>query len=173
MADFDERKTPLTLDNIRVWADAKFPRAFRALPGVAKVSFLEFDDAKFESDRSIERSIKRSEHKKLLMIGKYAPESEDEEEFACAIVHANDYNVSYYRSVGSIMNTRSQADTVQDQTPGIWKKQAARNHVRKAHRIRSALFGRGRSRRRRRRRWSNGQTHTSYHFLLLPRCGSH
>jgi hypothetical protein len=94
MPSFDEDKTPLTLDNVQAWARVKFPSAFSVLPKVDQATFVSVDDFKF--DRSISRSLGRSEHKKLLVVGAHAPGPEAEDVLVCAHVHAEDTAVSYF-----------------------------------------------------------------------------
>jgi hypothetical protein len=88
MRAFDEAKTPLTLDNVQRWARDRFPDAFAALPSLDTLSFIDVDDVRF--DRAIYRSLGRSVHKKLLIVGAYAPSTKVEDAEICAHIHADD-----------------------------------------------------------------------------------
>jgi len=97
MSSFDEERSPLTLANIVGWARQKFPDAFGPLPKVDKVEFRDVDD--FFFDRPIQRSLGRSEHKKLLVVGAHAPGDTVEDAPVCAHIHTDDSAVSYFWSV--------------------------------------------------------------------------
>lgn len=95
MADFNEQKTPLTLANIQAWARLEFPEAYRALPRASRVSYIDIDDTSF--NRVIQRSLGRSTHKKLLVIGDYAPGDNVEDSKVVAHVHEHDTEITFYR----------------------------------------------------------------------------
>jgi hypothetical protein len=95
MADFNESKTPLTLENVQSWARAEFNDAFRALPRASRVKFIDIEDLSFS--RAIQRSLGRSTHKKLLIIGGYAPGEEVEDSRVVAHVHEDSTEISFYR----------------------------------------------------------------------------
>jgi hypothetical protein len=107
MPPFDKDKTPLTLDDVRAWARIKFPNALSALPKVEKATFLQVDDFTFE--RPISRSLGRSEHRKLLVVGAHSPGAVAEDALVCAHAHADDTAISYFWSVGlySLMQVAS------------------------------------------------------------------
>lgn len=95
MADFNEQKTPLTLANIQSWARYEFPEAYKALPRASRVSYIDIDDTSF--NRVIQRSLGRSTHKKLLVIGDYAPGDDVEDSKVVAHVHEHDTEITFYR----------------------------------------------------------------------------
>ncbi|UPX18653.1 uncharacterized protein EKO05_0008945 [Ascochyta rabiei] len=95
MADFNEQKTPLTLANIQAWARVEFSDAFNALPRASRVSYIDIDDTSF--NRVIQRSLGRSTHKKLLVIGDYAPGDHVEDSKVVAHVHEHDTEITFYR----------------------------------------------------------------------------
>lgn len=95
MADFNEQKTPLTLANIQAWARHEFPDAYKALPRASRVSYIDIDDTSFS--RVIQRSLGRSTHKKLLVIGDYAPGDDVEDSKVVAHVHEHDTEITFYR----------------------------------------------------------------------------
>ncbi|KAJ4410750.1 hypothetical protein N0V91_001678 [Didymella pomorum] len=95
MADFNEQKTPLTLANVQTWARFEFPEAFKALPRASRVSYIDIDDTSF--NRVIQRSLGRSTHKKLLVIGDYAPGDDVEDSKVVAHVHEHDTEITFYR----------------------------------------------------------------------------
>ncbi|KAJ4331608.1 hypothetical protein N0V87_009006 [Didymella glomerata] len=95
MADFNEQKTPLTLANVQAWARFEFPEAFKALPRASRVSYIDIDDTSF--NRVIQRSLGRSTHKKLLVIGDYAPGDDVEDSKVVAHVHEHDTEITFYR----------------------------------------------------------------------------
>ncbi|KAL6707103.1 hypothetical protein ACN47E_004855 [Coniothyrium glycines] len=96
--DFNEVRTPLTAPNVQAWARANFPPQFRALPRAARLQWIECDES-FTISRAIWRSLGRSSHKQLLVIGGYAPGAEVEEptDRVTAHVHADEAEVSFYR----------------------------------------------------------------------------
>tara|TARA_R110002003_G_scaffold58_18_gene5241 strand:+ start:20971 stop:21720 length:750 start_codon:yes stop_codon:yes gene_type:complete len=95
MPSFDEAKSPLTLANIQAWAHSEFPDAFDALPRLDKVAFIDVDVTTF--DRTVRRSLGRSLHKKLLIVGLYSPGADIEGSVVCAHIHAGEDEVSFYR----------------------------------------------------------------------------
>lgn len=95
MSDFNEAKTLLNLENVQTWARTKFPEAFTALPKVSRVTFLDIAETSY--NRSVQRSLGRSTHNKLLIIGEYAPGSEDPDSGVGAHVHSDNAEVSFYR----------------------------------------------------------------------------
>lgn len=98
MLPFDEDRTPLTLDNVRSWAYAKFPGAFNVLPKVDEAIFLQVDDFTFA--RFIKRCLGRSKHKRLLVVGAHAPGevAEDALVVRCALFqHTRDVNLTCTR----------------------------------------------------------------------------
>lgn len=100
MAEFNEARSPLTTANVQSWARAVFPVPFRALPRPAKMQWIQFDESSFVISRSTWRSLGRSDHKQLLVIGGYAPGSHmDDEPTDCvaAHVHVDEAEVSFYR----------------------------------------------------------------------------
>ncbi|KAH7088689.1 hypothetical protein FB567DRAFT_578516 [Paraphoma chrysanthemicola] len=94
MASFDEAKSPLTFLSIRAWARFKFHNDFDTLPPLQKIAFIDVDDMVF--DRTVRRSLGRSEHKKLLLVGAHSPESDLEDNEVCAHIHADDDEVTLY-----------------------------------------------------------------------------
>ncbi|USP81690.1 hypothetical protein yc1106_08964 [Curvularia clavata] len=100
MADFNETRSPLTNDNIQAWARHQFAASFRALPRAARLQWIEFDES-FTISRAIWRSLGRSTHKQLLVIGGYAPgpAGDDDEPIdrVTAHVHEDEAEVSFYR----------------------------------------------------------------------------
>ncbi|KAH7349188.1 hypothetical protein BKA66DRAFT_476826 [Pyrenochaeta sp. MPI-SDFR-AT-0127] len=100
MAEFNEARSPLTTANVQSWARQAFAVPFRALPRPAKMQWIEFDESSFVISRSTWRSLGRSAHKQLLVIGGYSPGSNvDDEPTDCvaAHVHMDDAEVSFYR----------------------------------------------------------------------------
>jgi hypothetical protein len=95
MPSFDEAKSPLTLANIQAWAYSKFPDAFDALPLLEKLAFNDVDYTTF--DRTVRRSLGRSMHKKLLIVGAYSPGTDIEDVEVCAHIHAGEDEVTFYR----------------------------------------------------------------------------
>ncbi|KAL6158777.1 hypothetical protein ACJBU6_02877 [Exserohilum turcicum] len=100
MADFNETRSPLTNDNVQAWARHHFAAPFRALPRAARLQWIEFDES-FTISRAIWRSLGRSTHKQLLVIGGYAPgpAGDDDEPIdrVTAHVHEDEAEVSFYR----------------------------------------------------------------------------
>jgi hypothetical protein len=100
MADFSETRSPLTNDNVQAWARHNFAAPFRALPRAARLQWIEFDES-FTISRAIWRSLGRSTHKQLLVIGGYAPgpAGDDDEPIdrVTAHVHEDEAEVSFYR----------------------------------------------------------------------------
>ncbi len=112
MADFEfnEQKTPLTLANVQAWARHEFPDAFRALPRASKVSYMDIDDTHF--NRVIQRSLGRSTHKKLLVIGDYAPGDVVEDSKVVAHVHEHDTEIAFYRLSEEIVDGKPELHPV-------------------------------------------------------------
>lgn len=98
MTDFNETRTPLTALNVQAWARANFPVPFRALPRAARLQWIEVDET-YTISRAIWRSLGRSSHKQLLVIGGYAPGPDVEEptDRVTAHVHSDEAEVSFYR----------------------------------------------------------------------------
>jgi hypothetical protein len=100
MADFNETRSPLTNENVQAWARQNFAAPFRALPRAARLQWIEFDES-FTISRAIWRSLGRSTHKQLLVIGGYAPgpAGDDDEPIdrVTAHVHEDEAEVSFYR----------------------------------------------------------------------------
>ncbi|KAF2025515.1 hypothetical protein EK21DRAFT_76272 [Setomelanomma holmii] len=99
MPDFNEARTPLTSESVQTWSRANFSASFRALPGPKKLKWHSLD--KFDlSNRTVYRSLGRSAHKQLLVIGGYAPgsEVEDEQDDVLAHLHHDAADVSFYRA---------------------------------------------------------------------------
>ncbi|KAF2855214.1 hypothetical protein T440DRAFT_464504 [Plenodomus tracheiphilus IPT5] len=98
MADFNETRTPLTSKNVQAWARATFNTPFKTLPRVATLKWIEVEDS-FTISRAVWRSLGRSAHKQLLVIGGYAPGPEVDEpaDLVTAHVHADEPDVSFYR----------------------------------------------------------------------------
>lgn len=100
MAEFNETRSPLTNDNVQAWARHHFAAPFRALPRAARLQWIEFDES-FTISRAIWRSLGRSTHKQLLVIGGYAPgpAGDDDEPIdrVTAHVHEDEAEVSFYR----------------------------------------------------------------------------
>jgi hypothetical protein len=100
MADFSETRSPLTNENVQAWARANFAAPFRALPRAARLQWIEFDQS-FTISRAIWRSLGRSTHKQLLVIGGYAPgpagDDDEPTDRVTAHVHADEAEVSFYR----------------------------------------------------------------------------
>jgi hypothetical protein len=98
MYDFNEARSPLTNDNVQTWARTNFSAPFRALPRHARLNWTGFEE--FTMSRPVWRSLGRSSHKQLLVIGGYAPGPEVEEEptdRVVAHVHTDEAEVSFYR----------------------------------------------------------------------------
>jgi hypothetical protein len=98
MPDFNEARSPLTSDNVQSWARTNFSAPFRALPRHARLNWTGFEE--FTMSRPVWRSLGRSSHKQLLIIGGYAPGPDIEEEptdRVVAHVHADEAEVSFYR----------------------------------------------------------------------------
>ncbi|KAF2827011.1 hypothetical protein CC86DRAFT_322847 [Ophiobolus disseminans] len=98
MYDFNEARSPLTNDNVQSWARTNFSTPFRALPRFARLNWTGFDE--FTMSRPVWRSLGRSSHKQLLVIGGYAPGPDIEEEptdRVVAHVHTDEAEVSFYR----------------------------------------------------------------------------
>jgi hypothetical protein len=103
MPNFNEAKSPLTSDHVQGWARATFAGSFRALPRPGKLKWMEIDD--YRKSRPVFRSLGRSSHKQLLVIGGYAPGPEIEEEpidQVVAHVHTDEAEVSFYRIAESV-----------------------------------------------------------------------
>jgi len=98
MADFNETKTPLTWKNVQAWARASFNASFKALPRVTTLRWIEVEDS-FTMSRAVWRSLGRSAHKQMLVIGGYSPgpEVDESSDLVTAHVHANETDVSFYR----------------------------------------------------------------------------
>ncbi|KAI8943717.1 hypothetical protein NX059_001696 [Plenodomus lindquistii] len=98
MADFNETRTPLTSKNVQAWARTNFNAPFKALPRVTTLKWIEVEDS-FTISRAVWRSLGRSAHKQLLVIGGYAPGPEVDEpaDLVTAHVHADEPDVSFYR----------------------------------------------------------------------------
>lgn len=98
MPDFNEARSPLTSDNVQSWGRANFSAPFRALPRFARLNWTGFEE--FSMSRPVFRSLGRSTHKQLLIIGGYAPGPDIEEEptdRVVAHVHSDEAEVSFYR----------------------------------------------------------------------------
>jgi hypothetical protein len=98
MYDFNEARSPLTNDNVQTWARTNFSAPFRALPRHARLNWTGFEE--FTMSRPVWRSLGRSSHKQLRVIGGYAPGPEVEEEptdRVVAHVHTDEAEVSFYR----------------------------------------------------------------------------
>ncbi|KAF1833696.1 hypothetical protein BDW02DRAFT_569786 [Decorospora gaudefroyi] len=100
MADFNETRSPLTNENVQIWARANFTAPFRALPRAARLNWIEFDES-FTISRAIWRSLGRSSHKQLLVIGGYAPgpagDDDEPTDRVTAHVHEDEAEVSFFR----------------------------------------------------------------------------
>ncbi|CBX97058.1 hypothetical protein LEMA_P101890.1 [Plenodomus lingam JN3] len=98
MADFNETRSPLTSKNVQAWARTHFNTPFKALPKVATLKWIQVEDS-FTISRAVWRSLGRSAHKQLLVIGGYAPGPEVDEpvDLVTAHVHADEPDVSFYR----------------------------------------------------------------------------
>jgi len=100
MTDFNETRSPLTNENVQNWARANFAAPFRALPRAARLHWIEFDES-FTISRAIWRSLGRSTHKQLLVIGGYAPgpagDDDEPTDRVTAHVHEDEAEVSFYR----------------------------------------------------------------------------
>ncbi|KAH9883038.1 hypothetical protein J1614_000405 [Plenodomus biglobosus] len=98
MADFNETRTPLTSKNVQAWARTHFSAPFKALPRAATLKWIQVEDS-FTISRAVWRSLGRSAHKQLLVIGGYAPGPEVDEpaDLVTAHVHADEPDVSFYR----------------------------------------------------------------------------
>ncbi|KAH8731916.1 hypothetical protein GQ44DRAFT_603701 [Phaeosphaeriaceae sp. PMI808] len=100
MPDFNEQRSPLTSDNVQTWARTNFSAPFRALPRFARLNWTGLEE--FTMSRTVWRSLGRSQHKQLLVIGGYAPGPDIDEEptdRVVAHVHAHEAEVSFYRIV--------------------------------------------------------------------------
>jgi FtsZ-binding cell division protein ZapB len=98
--EFLESKSPLTKDNVHKWAIAEFVTDFAELPKHSRLKWVTFQSSPRHS-RPLMRSLGRSSHGKLLIIGGYAPGPEilDDEpsDPVVAHVHANESDCSFYR----------------------------------------------------------------------------
>lgn len=94
MVPFNENKIPLTYINVVVWARSRFPHAFDTLPSFRKMTFEDSYDIKY--DRPIRRSLGRSKHKKLLVVGSHVPRNEVEDALVYAHLHAGDTAIEYF-----------------------------------------------------------------------------
>ena len=100
MTDLGDARFPLTKDNVQDWARKNFPLPFRALPKAAPSKWIRFDSASFSISRSVWRSLDRSVHKQLLVIGGYAPGPnivDEPTDHVVAHVHMDEAEVSFYR----------------------------------------------------------------------------
>ncbi|KAF2029695.1 hypothetical protein EK21DRAFT_89629 [Setomelanomma holmii] len=95
MASFDKAKSLLTRVNVQAWAPLIFCEAFYSLPPLETVIFVDVDDTTF--DRTVRRSLGRSVHKKLLVVGAYSPGSDVEDVEVCAHIHDGEHEVTLYR----------------------------------------------------------------------------
>ncbi|KAL5117456.1 hypothetical protein ACEQ8H_004621 [Pleosporales sp. CAS-2024a] len=96
--EFFEARSPLTSDNVQSWARTYFTAPFRALPRFARLNWTGFEE--FTMSRPVWRSLGRSTHKQLLVIGGYAPGPDIEEEptdRVVAHVHSDEAEVSFFR----------------------------------------------------------------------------
>ncbi|KAH4346409.1 hypothetical protein HBI56_155150 [Parastagonospora nodorum] len=96
--DFNEARSPLTSDNVQSWGRTYFSAPFRALPRFARLNWTGFEE--LSMSRPVWRSLGRSTHKQLLVIGGYAPGPDIEEEptdRVVAHVHSDEAEVSFYR----------------------------------------------------------------------------
>ena len=106
MYDFNEVRSPLSNDNVQAWARTNFSAPYRALPRFARLNWTGFDE--FTMSRPVWRSLGRSTHKQLLVIGGYAPGPDIEEEptdRVVAHVHTDEAEVSFYR-IAQVEGTR-------------------------------------------------------------------
>lgn len=122
MPDFNEARSPLTSNNVQQWGRQNFPIPFRALPRPAKLKWEDLDE--FRTGRPVWRSLGRSAHKKLLVIGGYAPGPDivdDPTERVLAHVHSDEAEVSFYRTAetneGVELHTVNSTSTVAFHAP--------------------------------------------------------
>ncbi len=100
MTDFNEARSPLTKENVHNWGRNLFPLPLRALPKAAPSKWIQFDSSSFNFSRSVWRSLDRSVHKQLLIIGGYAPGpivDDEPTDRVVAHVHSDEAEVSFYR----------------------------------------------------------------------------
>lgn len=105
MATLHDTKTPLTADNVSTWARANFPDSYEKLCKAPDSKWLEFDVKNSKSigpDRAVYRHLKRTEHNRLLIVGRYAPgpaseEPSDKSDRVAAHVHADPAEVRFFR----------------------------------------------------------------------------
>ncbi|KAL1593309.1 hypothetical protein SLS60_010917 [Paraconiothyrium brasiliense] len=111
-----DTKIPLTAKTVRAIARASFAEPFEKLAGAVPDSkWLDFDvnDARsIGADRAVYRSLSRSKHKRLLVVGWYAPGYGDERptDRVAAHVHADPAEVRFYRIKESDDGSRSLED---------------------------------------------------------------
>lgn len=98
MADFNEARSPLNLPNVQAWGKTNFSISYAAVPRPAKLKWHHLDE--FQTGRPIWRSLGRSAHKRLLVIGGYAPgpDIEEDGETVLAHVHSDEAEVSFFRT---------------------------------------------------------------------------
>lgn len=100
MADTNEARLPLTAESVQAWACANFPRPFGSLPRLSRLIWIGFDETRFANNRAAWRSIGRSSHKQLLVIGAYEPGSEAMEEPTDRVVahlHSDEAAITFHR----------------------------------------------------------------------------
>lgn len=109
-------KIPLTAKTVRAIARSSFADSFEKLAGAVPDSkWLKFDvnDARsIGTDRAVYRSLSRSKHNRLLVVGWYAPGYYDESptDRVAAHVHTNPPEVRFYRIVETKDGSRSLGD---------------------------------------------------------------
>ncbi|KAH7079495.1 hypothetical protein FB567DRAFT_123339 [Paraphoma chrysanthemicola] len=114
MHDFNEARTPLTSESVQSWGRANFPVAFRTLPRPARLKWTTLDEFDLKSNRAVYRSLHRSAHKQLLVIGGYAPgpEVDDEPADVLAHMHHDEAGVTFYRAMESVYGTKQELELV-------------------------------------------------------------
>jgi hypothetical protein len=114
MHDFNEARTPLTSDNVQAWGRANFPVAFRTLPRPARLKWTSLDEFDLRTNRAVYRSLHRSAHKQLLIIGGFAPgpEVEDEPADVLAHIHHDEAGVTFYSAQDSEFGSKQELELV-------------------------------------------------------------
>jgi hypothetical protein len=111
-----DTKIALTAKTVRAIALASFPDAFNKVAGaVPETKWLDFDvndPRSIGTDRAVYRSLSRSRHNRLLVVGLYAPGHGDEQptDRVAAHVHTDPAEVRFYRIIQAKDGARSLED---------------------------------------------------------------
>lgn len=97
MSSYDQARMPLTMDNVQGWARENFLAVFSALPHINTLIFGDNDDD-LTYDRKIGRNLDRSEHKKLLLVGRYSPGPDVEDAEILAHIHEGESEIAFFMS---------------------------------------------------------------------------